>query len=65
MDEPIPDHSPTRSQQLLKEQQRLRSIHGFESAEAALESLATIIGEEDLEEFGATIRRWRGHEDAG
>ncbi len=65
MDDPVEDLSPARYQQLLKERERLRGMNGFKSAAEALESLAAIIGEEDLEEFSATIRRWRGYQDGG
>jgi hypothetical protein len=63
MDEPVEDLSPARYQQLMAEQEHLRSIDGFRSIEEALASLANIIGpDEEIDEFVTTIHRWRGHD---
>jgi hypothetical protein len=66
MDEPIEIRGQARYLRLIEEQERRMGDRRFRSVEEALEAFAALFeSEEEMDEFSATIRRWRGYDADG
>jgi hypothetical protein len=66
MDEPIEIRGRARYLQLIEEQERRMGDRRFGSVDEALKAFAALFeSEEEMDEFSATIRRWRGHDADG